>query len=203
MARSYLDRPLTQIRRRDRALDEAEWVDRFLGRAPVGHLALCRDGQPLLHSNLFWYDGDAIYFHTAGVGRLRAVLDAGPAPACFSVSEFGRLLPAATPFDFSTEYASVVLYGTIAVVPDLASKRRALEGVMQKYAGHLTPGVDYPPMPNDDVASTSVYRLAITERAAKHNVKPADYPAYDYPGESFIAAERAAGRVTVRPKDVA
>src|SRR5437762_141918 len=80
---------------------------------------------------------------------------------------------------------------------------RTLEGLMAKYAPHLAPGVDYAPMPEDDVERTSVYCLEIDQRVAKHNVKPDDYPAFAYQGGSFIAAERRAGRVTVKPKELA
>lgn len=200
---SYLDRPLGQVRRKDRQLIDDAWIDRFLTQAPFGHLAVAREGQPLLNGNLFWYDGRAIWVHTAPVGKFRAVVEAGANLGCFSVAEVGRILPADTPFEFSTEYASVIVYGRVFVEGDRAAKRRALEGLMSKYAPHLTPGVDYHPMPDEDVDRTSVFCLDITERVAKHNVKPADCPAYPCPGESFIEAERAAGRLTVHPKDVA
>ena len=203
MAPSYRDRPVTQVRRKDRKLDAPEWIDRFLRIAPVGHLAVSLSGEPFLHSNLFWYDGDAVYLHTAGMGKFRTLIDAGAARACFSVTEHGRLLPADTPLDFSTEYASVIAYGPVALVSDRSRKRRALEGLMAKYAPHLQPGVDYRPMPDDDVDQTSVFCLSIEERVGKHNVKPEDYPAYHYAADSFIAVERAAGRVTVRPKEIA
>ena len=199
----FLDRPKTTVRRRDRRLDDAAWIDRFLTTAAMGHLAVCWDGQPLLHTNLFWYDGDSVFLHTARVGWLRAVLEAGQNAACFSVTEHGRILPAGTPLDFSTEYASVVLYGTIEVLRDPVAKRRALDGLMTKYAPQLAPGVDYDPMPDSDIAQTSVYHLTIAERVGRHNVKPDDYPAYPYPGESFIDAERAAGRATLQPKELA
>jgi hypothetical protein len=200
---SYLKRPLTQVRRKDRRLDDVEWQDRLLRTAAVGHLALGWEGQPLLHSNLYWYDGQAVYLHTAGAGRLRALLEAGPRPACWTAVEHGRILPARTPFDFSTEYASIILYGTAELVTDPAEKRRALEGLMAKYAPHLTAGVDYEPMPDRDIDLTSVIRLTIAERVAKHNIKPEAYDAYPYPGGSFIAAERAAGRVTLKAKELA
>jgi hypothetical protein len=196
---SYLDRRLDQVRRRDRQLTDPDWIDRFLHRAPFGHLAVCHDGQPLINVNLFWYDGEAVWLHTGPVGRLRAVVEAGPAPACFAVSEQGRILPAATPLDFSTEYASVLCYGPLQVVDDLATRKHGLEGLMAKYAPHLKPGVDYQPMPDADIERTSVFRLRVEQRVAKHNVKPTEYPAYQYPGESFIDAERAAGRFTIKP----
>jgi nitroimidazol reductase NimA-like FMN-containing flavoprotein (pyridoxamine 5'-phosphate oxidase superfamily) len=204
-AARYLDRPLDQVRRRDRALTEPEWQDRFLATAPLGHLALCWEGQPLIHSNIFWYDAGLIYVHTAAVGKLRAVLEhrEGGLPACFTVTEYGRILPAGTPLDFSTEYASVIAYGPLRLVTDPAEKRHGLEGLMEKYAPHLVPGVDYTPMPEGDVAQTSVYRLDVETRVGKHNVKPLDYPAYPYPCPSFIEAERAAGRHTLKPKELA
>jgi nitroimidazol reductase NimA-like FMN-containing flavoprotein (pyridoxamine 5'-phosphate oxidase superfamily) len=202
-AHSYRNRPRTQPRRKDRRLDDADWQDRLLRMSPVGHLAVVWEGQPLLHSNLYWFDGAHIFMHTAAVGMLRAVLGAGPTRACFTVAEQGRILPAGTPFDFSTEYASVILYGTAEVVGDPAEKRLALEVLMAKYAPHLTAGVDYEPMPDRDIALTSVLRLRVEERVGKHNVKPVDYPAYPYPGGSFIDAERAAGRVTVKAKELA
>lgn len=199
----YLERPLTQVRRKDRALTEGEWMDRFLTMSAVGHLAVTYEGQPLLHSNFFWFDGTRVYWHTAQAGKLRAVLETGIARACFTVTEFGRVLPAGTPFDFSTEYASVVCYGTVRVVADVAEKQYALEGVMRKYAPHLVAGVDYEPMPESDIAITSVYCFAIETRVGKHNVKPEEYPAYPYPHGSFIDAEREAGRATMRAKELA
>lgn len=200
----YLERPVTQVRRKDRLLAEEAWMDRFLTMSALGHLAITHDGQPLLHSNYYWFDGERIYWHTAQVGKLRAVLEAmGTARACFTVTELGRVLPAGTPFDFSTEYASVVLYGSVRVVEDAAEKKYALEGVMAKYAPHLVAGVDYEPMPESDIAITSVYRFDIETRVGKHNVKPDDYPAYPYPHGSFIDAEREAGRATMREKELA
>lgn len=202
----YLARPVTQVRRLDRALVEAEWVEQLLALAPVGYLATVWEGQPMLHSNYFWYDTGRVYWHTAGVGRLRAMFDAddgrGAARGCFTVAEFGRILPAGTPLDFSTEYASVVLYGPVRVVTDATEKRHALDGLMAKYAPHLIPGTDYAIMPDADIARTSVYALDVEQHVGKHNVKPHDYPAYPYPGGSFIMEERDAGRVVVRPKEL-
>ena len=158
----YLARPVTQIRRKDRALIDEEWMEQLLALAPVGYLATVFRGEPMLHSNYFWYDVsvNTVYWHTAGSGRLRAMLDAEPEQrGCFTATEFGRTLPANTPFDFSTEYASVVCYGPLRVVADAAVKRHALDGLMAKYAPHLVPGTDYEIMPESDIARTSVYAL--------------------------------------------
>jgi len=74
---------------------------------------------------------------------------------------------------------------------------------MAKYAPHLQSGIDYEPMPDADVALTSVFCLDVESRVGKNNVKPAEYPAYVYQGGSFIDAKREAGRTTMQPKELA
>lgn len=192
------DRSVAPVRRRDRAFAEPEWLDRLLATAPLGQIALVWRRRPLIHTTLFWYDGVAIYWHSAAAGTFGSVLARGARRGAFTVSELGRILPAATPFAFSAEYASAVCRGTARVVRDGAEKRRVLEGVMAKYAPHLAPGTDYAPMPDRDIAVPQVYRLSIDAWGGKHNIKPLDQPGFAYAAESFIAAERTAGRVTTR-----
>ncbi len=67
-------KPINQVHRKDRAVDDDAWITAMLGRAAVGTLATVSDGQPFINSNLFVYDeGEGvIYMHTARVGRTRA-----------------------------------------------------------------------------------------------------------------------------------
>lgn len=199
----YLDRPLTQVRRKDRVLHEPEWIDRLLAVAPTCTVAICHAGAPHVNTNIFWAEAGRLWLHMAPVGRFQAMIAAGATEATVTVTEIGRILPAATPLNFSTEYASVIAYGTIAVEDDPARKRAALDGIMAKYAAHLVPGTDYDIMPEADIERTTVLRLDVRERVAKHNIKPDDYPAYQYEAPAFIATERAAGRLTVKPKELA
>ena len=157
----------------------------------------------MLHSNIFWFDGERIFWHTANVGRLRSMLDAGETQACFTITEQGRILPAGTPLDFSTEYASVIIYGKVRVAADLAEKRYGLEGLMTKYAPQMTPGVDYVPIPDGDVRpprSTcwkSRRRLASTTSSLP-TTRP--IPART-PPSSTRSAKRA--ELAARPKELA
>jgi nitroimidazol reductase NimA-like FMN-containing flavoprotein (pyridoxamine 5'-phosphate oxidase superfamily) len=205
----YLSRPRSVMRRKDRRLDAGDWQHRLLAMTTYGTLAAVHDGQPVIHGNIFWHDpaANAIYLHQARVGRLRAIADLGPSPASFMASDIGRIIPNYTPLEFSVEYASVIAYGTLAPVTDLDEARRALEGLMTKYAPQLEPGRDYDPMPLTDIKQTTVLKLAIDELVGKHNVKPADYapyriPPYPLPQSSFIDEERTAGRVTIAPKEL-
>ena len=48
--------------------------------------------------------------------------------------------------------------------------------LLDKYAPHLCPGRDYRPIQPEELAVTSVYRIAIDEWSGKQKVAPADHP---------------------------
>ncbi len=164
--------PHTAIpRRTDRQItDEAE-LHAMLAAADVGYLALSVNGQPYINPNLFWFDGERIYFHTARKGRTRASIEANPR-VCFTVAERGRFLPAETALNFSVEYASVIVFGRARVLEEEAEKTRALQGLLDKYFPHLQPGRDYRPITPDELARTAVYAIEIEAISGKRKSAP-------------------------------
>lgn len=185
----------SRVRRRDRAVDDDGWIRDALRDVPVGRLATVHEGRPWLNANLFVYDEGrhAIYLHTARRGRTRDNVEAAsPAPACFEISEMGRLLPAAEALEFSVEYAGVVVFGEIRVVEDAGEAERALQALLDKLAPHLRPGRDYRPIQPDELRRTSVYRMDVSAWSAKRKIAPADAPgAYELPVASLLARDRA------------
>jgi hypothetical protein len=109
------------------------------------------------------------------VGRTRANID-GDERVCLTVMEMGRLLPASEALEFSVEYASVVVFGTASVVEDPAQAKAALQLIMDKYAPHLKPGVDYRPPVDEELPRTSVFRLQIDAWSGKRKVVANDFP---------------------------
>lgn len=163
-------------RRRDRGQDDG-WIRAFLHGAPFGFLATVDEGRPFLNSNLFLYRDEehAIYFHTARTGRTPENVARG-GRCCFSAASMGRFLPAREALEFSVEYAAVVVFGTIAPVDALAARRRALEGIMARYAPHLKPGRDYRRITDDELRRTAVHRLDIESWSGKENTADPDFP---------------------------
>lgn len=170
-------RRYARVHRKDRAVDDEAWIRALLRRASFGALATLHDGQPFINSNLFVYDEatETIYLHTAIRGRTRTNIIADER-VCFSVSEIGRLLPADTALDFSVEYAGVTVFGRGALLADRAEAARALQLLLDKYAPHLRPGEHYRPITDDELARTSVYRIAIDAWSGKRKEAPADFP---------------------------
>lgn len=182
MAKDYAELAYTHTRRQDRAVEDEVWIRQFLQRAAVGTLATVHDEQPFLNTNLFVYDEAAhcLYMHTANVGRTAANVQQN-GRFCFSVSEMGRLLPAAEALEFSVEYASVVLFGTAELLQDPAEKERGLQLLLDKYAPHLRPERDYRPITAEEVKRTAVYRLSVTQWSGKRKQVSPDFPgAYSY-----------------------
>ncbi len=170
-------KPITTVRRQDRAVTDEAWMRAFLQRAEFGTLATVYEGRPFLNANLFVYDeaAHAIYMHTARKGRTRTNVDAG-GPVCFTVSEMGRLLPADEALEFSVEYAGVMVFGTAEFVTDPVEAEHGLQLLLDKYAPHLRPGRDYRPITPGELKRTAVYCITIKEWSGKQKVAPADFP---------------------------
>lgn len=192
-----VDDPRSSLRRRDRGKDDA-WVASFLKRAAYGFLATVGEGgQPFLNSNLFVFDdtggGRRIYVHTHRTGRTRDNLGVGGKVA-FGAVAMGRLLPAPEALEFSVEYAGVVAFGRGRVVEDREEARIALQMLLDKYAPHLRPGVDYRPTTDDELRRTAVYRIDVETWSGKQKEVAEDFPgAFTFEVPPVPFRERATG----------
>jgi nitroimidazol reductase NimA-like FMN-containing flavoprotein (pyridoxamine 5'-phosphate oxidase superfamily) len=184
MGKDYVNQPYTQVRREDRAVTDEAWIKAFLHRAPYGVLATSCEGQPFINSNLFVYDEatQAIYLHTARVGRTPANIEAN-GRVCFSISEMGRLLPADVALDFSVEYAGVTVFGTATILTDEAEQTYALQMLLDKYFPHLRPGEDYRAITREELRRTAAYRLDIEQWSGKKKQVEAGFPGAFFYGE--------------------
>lgn len=179
MPKDYATLEPTNIRRRDRVVNDETWIRDFLKTAPVGVLATNYEGQPFINSNIFAFDAanEVIYLHTARVGRTRSNAESGESgvAACFHIMQMGRLLPAKRALEFSTEYAGVMAFGTLSVIEDPEQAKRGLQAIMDKYAPHLKPEQDYEPATLDDLKRTSVYQFDIESVSGKRKVVAEDF----------------------------
>ena len=158
-------------RRAEYAQDDG-WIEDFLRRAPIGHIATRWDEQPFITPSLFWYDPErqAIYFHSNISGRVRANAERH-AEVCFEAYEMGKLLPSNVALEFSLQYESAIAFGKIRVLDDAEEQRRALNGLIEKYFPDMTRGVHYRPITDQELKRTSVYAIAIESWSGKRNWK--------------------------------
>jgi nitroimidazol reductase NimA-like FMN-containing flavoprotein (pyridoxamine 5'-phosphate oxidase superfamily) len=176
----------SHVTRQDRAIHEDAWITEFLGQTGMGMLATAQGEQPFQSTLLFVYDAGrhAIYLHTARRGRVWENLHANP-QVCFTTAEMGRLLPAATALNFSVEYRSVVVFGTVCLVEDPVEAEYGLQILLDKYFPHLKPGSDYRPITSGELESTAVYRLDVEEWSGKRKAVADDFPGAFLWGENI------------------
>jgi nitroimidazol reductase NimA-like FMN-containing flavoprotein (pyridoxamine 5'-phosphate oxidase superfamily) len=162
-------RPANAQRRRELAMDDAATRE-LIERTQIGHVATLWDDQPFINPTTFWYDAErhAIIFHSNVAGRPRANSERH-SRACFEASVFGRLLPSNVALEFSVQYESAVVYGTIQVLDGLADKRRALYGLIGKCFPAMAAGREYRPITDQELKRTSVYLLQIESWSGKRN----------------------------------
>lgn len=153
-------------------MEDAQEIKRLLHRAHVGFIATSIGEQPYLNPNLFWYDEDQdrIYFHTALSGRTRDNIQANP-HVCFGIAEMGDLIPADTALEFSTEYASVIIFGRARVVVDEAQAKHGLNGLLTKYFPDLKPGQHYRGITREELERTSVFIIDIESWSGKEKTR--------------------------------
>jgi hypothetical protein len=161
----------TSMRRADRAMPDDAVIKALLRDSDFGFIATSINDQPFLRPNLFWYDEDAgrIFFHSALDGRTMENVRSNP-NICFGVARMGALLPADKALNFSNEYASVIVFGKAHILEDDEEKRRALQGLLDKYFPERRPGRDYRPITQNELDQTAVYSLEIEAWSGKQKV---------------------------------
>jgi nitroimidazol reductase NimA-like FMN-containing flavoprotein (pyridoxamine 5'-phosphate oxidase superfamily) len=171
------DREKVHMRRRDRAVDDEDWIATLLNEAEHGVVGSSLNDQPFLTNLLFYYDRKrrSIFLHTANKGRLKSNLEINP-KVCFTVSRLGRYLPAGEALEFSVEYDSVVVFGESSIVEDPVCAEQALQNMLEKYFPHLKPGRDYRPIIAAELERTAVFEIRIDTWSAKSKRERCDYP---------------------------
>jgi hypothetical protein len=187
MPRNYdlTDRsPTTQQRLPEHTRDD-QWTRDFLNRAEIGYVGTRWEDQTFVTPTNFWFDeqNQRIIFHSNLSGRLRANLDRHPRVS-FVASEVGRTLPSNVALEFSVQYRSVMVFGTVSVLQDPQEARRALVGLIGKYFPGMKPGAEYRPITDKELQRTAVYALQIESWSGKENWKEraaqsAEWPALE------------------------
>jgi hypothetical protein len=151
------------VRRNEKAITSREVLDRLLECAHVGRLGTLSDGAPYVVPLQYVYQAPSIYFHSANEGKKLHAFAECPR-VCFEIDFYDGVLAGENACSFSTRYAGVIVFGTATVVQDIGEKRRALDGIMCKYAGRGEWS-----LPWEAVEATTVVRISCDEITGKRS----------------------------------
>ena len=119
---------LHEMRRKEREIGKGD-IERILQENRYGILSsISEDGTPYGVPVSYFYEADKIYFHSALVGHKIDNLQHSP-QVSFCVVGHTQVLPD----KFSTEYESVIAFGTAGRLEG-AEKEKALHALVLKYA---------------------------------------------------------------------
>lgn len=165
---------MNKIRYKQRDLQNPSLIEKFLGDARIGVIAMNAEDYPYaVPVNFVWYDG-SIYFHGAGSGKKVDILSKGP-PVSFTVfEEFGTTVDPA-PCSADTSYMSVMLFGKIKKVTDFDEAATVLWKIVEKfmpgyYSKPLTPKFVENYKSDLDDMPTLVFKLTPDDITAKGNL---------------------------------
>jgi uncharacterized protein len=169
-----------QIRRADRVMpDQLVWET--VARGFTGRLAtVSEDGSPYCIPLLYVLIDGLLYVHTTSAGgHLRANIEHEPR-VCFEIDEPGEVFDYGRfECDSGLAYRSVILFGRMQAVGDVAAKQRFCEALMAKY-GKPDSGRPKGFFPRMDVIT--VYAISIERVTGKAQVLPPvsqQWPAQD------------------------
>ena len=152
------------VRRKDKEMPEAV-AREMLARAKLAHFGtIGASGDPYVVPNLFVYAEDAIWLHTSRDGHFCRNAEHSPR-ICVELAEMGEIFPYGEfECDTSASYASVVVFGKIAIVSEPQAKALFFDRFLAKYADAEwdRPKGFYPRL--DQV---TVYRVTIERIAGK------------------------------------
>jgi nitroimidazol reductase NimA-like FMN-containing flavoprotein (pyridoxamine 5'-phosphate oxidase superfamily) len=170
MPRNYQQAGPAEFQRRLENQRDDAWIRAFLRRGEIAHVAHLSGGQPFITPTNYWFDEEhhQVIFHSNLAGRVRSNLEHAPR-VCIEVSEYGRLLPANTALEFSLQFRSVMVFGAAMILEDHDQRLRGLYGLIGKYFPTMTPGKEYRPITEKELARTTVYAVTIEAWSGKEN----------------------------------
>lgn len=147
----------------DRQVTDRRALHALLDEALVAHVAVVRDGVPVVLPIAFARDGDELLLHgSTGGGLLRAA--AAGTPITVAVTLLDGLVFARSLFDSSMNYRSAMITGVAQPVPPAEQ-----DDALRRLSEHLMPGRwdEVRGTRRRELAATLVLRLPLAEASVK------------------------------------
>jgi len=156
---------LLRVRRHpERGRYDRSSIDAVLDAGLIAHVAVVREGQPIVLPTLYVRRGDWLYLHGAPAATWLRNMAAGT-PVAVTVTLLDGLVLARSVYNHSLNYRSVVVLGRPEAVNDREEKLAALQAMVER----VQPGRwgDARPPSAAELRATRVLRLRLDRASAK------------------------------------
>jgi len=151
------------MRREDREITDKKVMLDIISRAQVCYLGMSKDNMPYVIPINFGYYENTIYFHCALEGEKIDVLKNNP-HVCMVFNVDNKLINNIVQDDWTMYYKSVIAYGKVEFIMDIAERQNAINIMFHHYGGK-----DYP-LPEPVLAKTMFMKVEINSMMGKGNI---------------------------------
>lgn len=152
--------PHSAMRRKNREITDRGEIDAILGQATIMRIALADGDIPFLVPVFYYYDGQALFFHSAQAGAKIAILKRNN-QICFEIGIEHGVIEDEFACDFEARHKTVIGIGKALFVEDDAQKIAALDGIVARFSDKR---FEYP---QANLDKTAVIRIDIDSLKGK------------------------------------
>ncbi|MDR2031954.1 MAG: pyridoxamine 5'-phosphate oxidase family protein [Azoarcus sp.] len=146
--------PHGPMRRKQREITDRAEIDGIIGQANIMRIALVDGDVPFLVPVFYWYNGKALYFHSARSGTKIDILKRN-AKVCFELGIEHGVIEDEMACDFEARHKTVIGIGKAVFVEDDKEKIAALDGIVARFTDRH---FEYP---RENLDRTAVIRIDI------------------------------------------
>ena len=151
------------MRRKDREITDKKTILDIISKAQVCYMGMSRDNLPYLIPINFGYSDNTIYFHCALEGEKINILKENP-HVCMVFNIDNKLINNIAQDDWTMYYKSVIAYGKVEFIMDIAQRQKAINIMFKHYEGE-----NYP-LPKPVLEKTMFLKVEIKKMTGKQNI---------------------------------
>jgi len=155
------------MRRKDKEITDKKKMLDIISRTQVCYLGMSNDNMPYVIPINFGYKDNTIYFHCALEGEKIDILQENP-NVCLLFNIDNKLINNITQDDWTMYYKSVIAYGKVEFIMDIALRQKAIDIMFKHYGGE-----DYP-LPKPVLEKTMFLKVKIEKMTGKQNIPKDD-----------------------------
>jgi uncharacterized protein len=122
------------MRRADKEINDRNKIDAIIKKANCCRIALVDGSYPYIVPVNFAVNNNHLYFHSAKKGKKIDILRKNN-QVCFEMDIEGEIVKSQRACSWGVKYVSVIGFGQAFFIEDNSGKRKALDILMEKYAG--------------------------------------------------------------------
>ena len=152
------------MRRKDKEITDKKVMLNIISKAQVCYLGMSKNSKPYVIPINFGYYEDTIYFHCALEGKKIDILKENP-HVCMVFNVDNKLINDVAQDDWTMYYKSVVAFGKVEFIMDIAERQNVINIMFHHYGGK-----DYP-LPEPVLAKTMFLRVKIEKITGKADIQ--------------------------------